>query len=143
VLIEAIGGGDSRLVEVPGLANWLIIGSMAKPKIPETVGQAAIAEYLAGGDPAQATRYLLQRIEQAYPGGAVELRVPPYGAVQCLAGQEHRRGTPPNVVEMMATDFLELCLGKKSWNALHLEGKLSASGTLAANLQEVFPITEV
>jgi hypothetical protein len=116
---------------------------MARAKISQAEGKAAIEQYLAGGDAAMATRYLLQVIEHSHPGGSVELRVPPFGAVQCLPGLEHRRGTPPNVVELDPDDFIGLCLGRNHWEQLSAAGKLLASGTLANNLQEVFPLGEV
>lgn len=85
-----------------------------------------------------AVRYLLQKIEDQHPGHSVELRVPPFGAIQCVAGLNHRRGTPPNVVEMSPETFLALCLGELAWDGAHADGKVIVSGTLAAELADVF-----
>ena len=45
------------------------------------------------------------------PGASVELRIPPFAAVQCISGPEHRRGTPPNVVEADPRTWLLLVTG--------------------------------
>jgi len=76
---------------------------VGKKLISEADGKAALAD-LETQMPT-AVRYLLQQISVAYPGGTVELRVPPFGAVQCLEGLNHRRGTPPNVVELSPDVF--------------------------------------
>ena len=98
---------------------------------------------LASDDLPMAVRYLLQLIESAEPGGAVELRVPPYGAVQCIGGLDHRRGTPPNVVELSPSDFVSLCKGEVGWDELIAQGSLRASGVLASELRNLFPLPRV
>ena len=109
---------------------------MAKKQIPSNEGMAAIE---AGNLPT-ATRYLLQEIEKRHPGGTVELRVPPYGAIQCIAGMDHRRGTPPNVVELEPQLFVELCLGKSNWQEDAQPGK-SVSGAMAQQVASIFPLS--
>lgn len=84
-----------------------------------------------------AVRYLLQQIEIRHPGGTVELRVPPYGAVQCIAGMDHRRGTPPNVVEIDPEVFIELALGLSGFGDHLSSSKLKLSGTRAAEVASV------
>jgi hypothetical protein len=56
---------------------------------------------------------LLEQISKLAPGHAVELRIPPYAAIQCCEGPKHTRGTPPNVVEMGVEEFFALLTG---WN---------------------------
>lgn len=112
---------------------------MAKRQISKSDGEAAIA---AGNQPT-AVRYLLQQIESNSPGGAVELRVPPFGAIQCIGGQDHRRGTPPNVVELSPENFLSLALGESTWDQLVQAGELLASGVMATELRNLFPIAGV
>ena len=109
---------------------------MGKKQIPSDEGEAA----LRSGDEATAVRYLLQLIEKQLPGKSVELRVPPFGAIQCVEGLNHRRGTPPNVVEISANVFLSLALGKSLWQDEVGKGKVSASGELSAELAKVFPL---
>lgn len=89
---------------------------------------------------ATAVRFLLQQIELSNPGNSVELRVPPFGAIQCIEGLNHRRGTPPNVVEMGPEIFLDLCLGELSWQQALASGKLIVSGSLASELADLFPL---
>jgi putative sterol carrier protein len=61
----------------------------------------------------------------------VELRVPPFVAVQCVAGPRHTRGTPPNVVETDAATWLRLATGELAWDDAVAEGRVSASGNRA------------
>jgi hypothetical protein len=82
-------------------------------------------------------KQILQVIEAIVPGRSVELRIPPYAAIQCVAGSTHRRGTPPNVVEMDAQTLLKLSKSPQNWDQLCSEGKISASGT-NSNLAELF-----
>ena len=72
---------------------------------------------------------ILKVVEELAPGRSVELRIPPYAAIQCVEGGNHRRGTPPNVVEMSAQTLLELSNSPQNWDQLCSEGAISASGT--------------
>jgi hypothetical protein len=82
-------------------------------------------------------KQILKVIEEMAPGRSVELRIPPYAAIQCVEGGNHRRGTPPNVVEMDAQTLLKLSKSPQSWDQLCSEGSISASGT-NSNLAELF-----
>ena len=82
-------------------------------------------------------KQILKVIEKIAPGKSVELRIPPYAAIQCVEGGNHRRGTPPNVVEMSAQTLLNLSKGPQKWDQLCSEGAISASGT-NSNLSEIF-----
>jgi Bacterial SCP ortholog len=62
------------------------------------------------------------------PGHSVELRVPPFIAVQCVDGPRHTRGTPPNVVEVDAATWLRLALGELDWADAVADGRISAAG---------------
>lgn len=79
----------------------------------------------------QASRHLLSALAKRYPGRSVEVRVPPYGAVQCIEGPRHTRGTPPNVVEMDAVTWIMLATGRLTWTAAAAAGRISASGSRA------------
>jgi hypothetical protein len=74
------------------------------------------------------------------PGRAVEVRVPPFAAVQCIEGPRHTRGTPPNVVETDPRTWLELATGRVSWESAVAEGRVRASGTRAAEVSAGLPI---
>ena len=80
---------------------------------------------------------ILELIKSVAPGKSVELRVPLYGAIQCVAGSNHRRGTPPNVVEMNGQTLVRLINEPGLWNALCESGEVRASGLLS-DLSNVF-----
>ena len=80
---------------------------------------------------------ILKVVEVLAPGRSVELRIPPYAAIQCVEGGNHRRGTPPNVVEMDAQTLLKLSESPQNWDKLCSAGAISASGT-NSNLAELF-----
>jgi hypothetical protein len=87
-----------------------------------------------------AVRHLLDLLVSSAPGKSVEVRVPPYAAVQCIEGPRHTRGTPPNVVEMDAETWIALATGSVDWaDALH-DGLVRASGS-RADLSGHLPIT--
>ena len=116
---------------------------MPKARINAATGEQAIDDALAGETgretTATAVRYLLQLLDERAPGNAVEVRVPPYGAVQVIEGPAHTRGTPPNVVEMDAATWIALGTGALAWSDAVGAGRISASG-LRADLSEHLPI---
>lgn len=81
----------------------------------------------------------LVQLAERNPGRAIEVRVPPYAAVQCGDGPTHTRGTPPNVIEMDAQTWLALARGEIHWSEAMNEGKIQASG-VRANLTEWLPL---
>ena len=74
---------------------------------------------------------ILDLIKNISPGKSVELRVPPYGAIQCVAGSNHRRGTPPNTVEMSGQTLIRLINEPALWSTLCESGEVRASGLLS------------
>jgi hypothetical protein len=72
---------------------------------------------------------ILKIVEQIAPGKLVELRIPPYLAIQCVEGGNHRRGTPPNVVEMAGETLINLADDPAQWETFCNKGLISASGT--------------
>ena len=68
---------------------------------------------------------------QLYPGRSVEVRVPPYSAVQAIEGIRHTRGTPPNVIETDGPTWLALAAGRLEWATAIDTGRVRASGTRA------------
>lgn len=77
---------------------------------------------------ATAVRYTLEELAACAPGRAVEVRVPPFGVTQAVAGTVHRRGTPPSVVETDPDTWLALATGRLTWLAALADGDLHASG---------------
>jgi len=90
-------------------------------------------------DLATAVRYLLQLLAEKAPGHTVEVRVPPFGAVQVLEGPRHTRGTPPNVVETDPATWIALATGTEQWTDAAASGRILASGT-RADLTELLPL---
>lgn len=80
---------------------------------------------------ATATRLLADTLAAKAPGGATEVRVPPYAVVQCVEGPRHTRGTPPNVVETDPLTWVRLATGRLAWEDAVAEAKVSASGERA------------
>lgn len=75
---------------------------------------------------------------ERHPGASIEVRVPPFAAVQIGfdTGPRHTRGTPPNVVEMTPETFVGLAVGRLSWS----DAPLSASGVHAGEAARAFPL---
>jgi len=82
-------------------------------------------------------KLILDLIKSISPGKSVELRIPPYGAIQCVVGGNHRRGTPPNTVEMSGPTLIKLINSPELWTELVSQGEISASG-IASDLSSVF-----
>ena len=80
---------------------------------------------------------ILNIIKELSPGGLVELRIPPYAAIQCVAGGNHKRGTPPNTVEMSGQVLIKLINDPSSWHKLCDQGDIAASG-INSDLSEIF-----
>lgn len=108
---------------------------MARRGISPAEGSAALAAWSANAaTTAQvrtAVRYTLGLLAERAPGNSVEVRVPPAGVVQVVAGPRHTRGTPPNIVEMAPDVWLALASGRTTWSQERKAGRVSASGTRA------------
>jgi hypothetical protein len=106
----------------------------------------AVGEWLDGDaeqpvrdELARAVRLSLRALAQAAPGATVEVRVPPWAAVQCVAGPRHTRGTPPNAVETDPKTWLELATGRLAWPQALRDGRVAASGP-RADLSPYLPL---
>lgn len=108
-------------------------------------GRAALAVWRAGPGVAPraavrtAVRFTLEELADVAPGKAVEVRVPPDGAVQAVPGPRHTRGTPPNVVETDPATWLGLVTGLLSWDDAVAAGRVTASGD-RADLSGLLPL---
>lgn len=94
----------------------------------------------ARADLAAAVRLSARALAQDAPGNAVEVRVPPFVAVQCLEGVRHTRGTPPNVVETNPREWLLLVTGRSDLPTAIAEHRVSASGHRAADIAALLPL---
>ncbi len=109
-------------VTVPALGAACLDGAIAATD----VGLAPQREALRG-----AVIHTLGLLESLAPGRSVEVRVPPFGAVQCVSGPRHTRGTPPNVVETDAMTWIMLATGRTEWPDAVAGGAVRASGPRA------------
>jgi len=106
-----------------------------RPADPAEVA-AALARVSASDEPDRAdlrllTKHFLAVLEERAPGRSVEVRVPPYAAVQVVPGVRHTRGTPPAVVETDAATWIALATGALSWPDAEAAGRVRASGERA------------
>jgi hypothetical protein len=102
---------------------------------------AIVAALDAGEEPARdllrdAVRALLTELSDRAPGRSVEVRVPPYGAIQCIAGPRHTRGTPPSVIEMDPLTWVKLATGRLTW----IDARQMATVTASGNRTDISPL---
>ncbi|MBF6087332.1 hypothetical protein IU438_16095 [Nocardia cyriacigeorgica] len=90
-----------------------------------------------------AVRMTARALAESAPGHSVEVRVPPFVAVQCIEGPRHTRGTPPNVVETDPRTWLLLATGLVDFAAAREDGRLTASGNRADEVSRRLPILRV
>jgi hypothetical protein len=129
--LEAAADAQTALLDAAGLPRPAQDGNPTQRVIGAVAG--ALREGLTT-DPAAlrfAVRLLADRLATRHPGRSVEVRVPPYAAVQCIAGPRHTRGTPPNVVETDPATFVGLACGFVAWDAAVASGRVRASGERA------------
>ncbi len=86
------------------------------------------ADQLDGADTKALVKHYLAVLEERAPGRSVEVRVPPYAAVQVVPGVRHTRGTPPAVIETDAETWLALATGRTTWHEAVHAGTVRASG---------------
>lgn len=89
---------------------------------------------------AAAVRISLAALEHVAPGRSVEVRVPPFGAVHCVEGPRHTRGTPPNVVETDPRTWCALALGRTDFDTAVAAGTVRASGHRAPQVGHWLPL---
>lgn len=165
----------AKVVADAELPNWLICGESAnwrqelsgysmaelEPILVDLVKATWFTEpnLLDQQALAGAVRLGSQKLAGNFPGKTIEVRVPPYSAVQVglasedspltssagqsatgLAAPSHTRGTPPNVVEMAGETFLQLAIGATSWADLMAVGQIKSSGVHANQVGQMFPI---
>lgn len=117
---------------------------VSSPHIKSTAIAVALTALDEGRTPERpvfraAVRASLAVLAECAPGRSVEVRVPPYGAVQCVPGPRHTRGTPPNVVEMAPEVWLAVATGRLDWGVAVTEGRVQVSG-VRADLSAYLPL---
>jgi Bacterial SCP ortholog len=113
---------------VSALADWLRDDRLPAP---------------ARADLAEAVRLTARTLMAVAPGSSVEVRVPPFVAVQCISGPAHRRGNPPNVVEADPRTWLLLATGLLSMEAAAADRLLALSGSRAAEIGSWLPLVDL
>ncbi|MBD0021637.1 hypothetical protein GII33_04730 [Gordonia pseudamarae] len=113
---------------VIAVADWARAADLSEP---DRTGLAA------------AVRMSARTLAQIAPGSSVEVRVPPFVAVQCIEGPRHTRGTPPNVVECDPRTWLRMVIGELSFADAVKDGAVSASGSRAAEVASWMPLFPV
>lgn len=113
---------------VLALADWLRDGSRPAPDRDSL---------------AAAVRLTARTLAAVAPGASVEVRIPPFVAVQCVSGPRHTRGTPPNVVETDPRTWLLLVTGLSRLGDAHTTGALTLSGSRAGDIDHWLPLFDV
>ena len=111
---------------IMAIKDWI-----AAPAEHDKPGRALLAD---------AVRRTARTLEADAPGHSVELRVPPFVAVQCIEGPRHTRGTPPNVVETDPETWLRLATGLADWEEAVNTGSVDASGSRAGEIAQWLPL---
>ena len=116
----------------------------ARLRTADAAEVSAALDRIAEGEPDRAdlrllTKHFLAVLETRAPGRSVEVRVPPYAAVQVIPGVRHTRGTPPAVVEMDAATWIALATGELAWPDAESAGRVHASGE-RADLSPYLPL---
>lgn len=113
---------------VAAVADWLRDDSRAEPSRTEL---------------AEAVRMTARTLAAVAPGSSVEVRVPPYVAVQCIEGPAHRRGNPPNVAETDPRTWLLMAAGMLSIDVAVADRRLTLSGSRAAEIGCWLPLVDL
>jgi hypothetical protein len=119
----------------------LLLAAAVDPPVNSEVSVADLIELVAAGlrrgvnaerNALRLTvRALADQLATDHLGRSVEVRIPPFAAVQCIPGPRHTRGTPPNVVETDAATFVALACGFEQWDTAVRDGRVRASGERA------------
>lgn len=120
----------------------------ARRRIPEDEGRSAVRAWRQAVDRsavdratlATAVRHTVTALAEAAPGRSVEVRVPPFAAVQCVEGPVHTRGTPPAVIETDPQTWLAVATGETTWDDAVEAGRIRVSGQ-RTDLSAWLPLT--
>ncbi len=119
---------EATVAAVHAVAPWLSDDNAPAPD------RAAIAA---------AVRLTARTLAGLAPGASVEVRIPPFVAVQCISGPRHTRGTPPNVVETDPRTWLRLVTGLLDVDEAAKRGSLRLSGSRAGEIAPWLPLVTI
>ncbi|ADP85050.1 sterol carrier family protein [Pseudofrankia inefficax] len=133
-LTAALGAGTpagwDRVIDSPG--GPIRLGDFVVTRCVEGVVHGLDLGFTPARDAVRiVTRALVDLLAARAPGRSVEVRVPPFAAVQVVEGPRHTRGTPPNVVEADPVAFVEVAAGRLDWATALADGRITASGDRA------------
>ncbi|MDT5173236.1 MAG: hypothetical protein QOG37_487 [Mycobacterium sp.] len=92
---------------------------------------------------ATAVRLTARTLAGLAPGASVEVRIPPFVAVQCIPGPRHTRGTPPNVAETDPRTWLLVATGLVGFEEARAAGSLTLSGARASEIEHLLPVVHL
>src|ERR1700733_12956295 len=92
---------------------------------------------------AAAVRLTARTLAAEAPGASVEVRIPPFVAVQCISGPRHTRGTPPNVAETDPRTWLLVATGLVGFEEARAAGSLTLSGARASEIEHLLPVVHL
>jgi Bacterial SCP ortholog len=92
---------------------------------------------------ATAVRLTARTLAGLAPGASVEVRIPPFVAVQCITGPRHTRGTPPNVMETDPRTWLLVATGLLRFEEARAAGSLTLSGARASEIEHLLPVVHL
>jgi len=118
----------ATLAAVRAVAPWL------RDDTEPTPGRATLAA---------AVRLTARTLAGIAPGASVEVRIPPFAAVQCISGPKHTRGTPPNVVETDPRTWLLLATGLLDLPGATADCALRLSGSRAGEVAGFLPLVRI
>ena len=145
--LERLADADADLV-VAARRGPILLSDLVVTRLLELVVHAddlhrSLPELEAPALPREAVRLvvraLLDALVELAPGHSVEVRVPPFAAVQCLEGPRHTRGTPPNVIEAGPLTWIRVACGRVPWTEAVADGSVRASGE-RADLSTYLPL---
>jgi hypothetical protein len=116
-----------------------LVPARLRPATAAEVTAALVAAERSGEQTRLLVKHFLAVLSERAPGASVEVRVPPYAAVQAVPGVRHTRGTPPAVVELDAETWIALSTGELTWAAAEGAGRVRASGE-RADLSALLPL---
>ncbi len=112
----------------------------ARLRVADPAAVAAALASRSAADDRLLVKHFLAVLAERAPGNSVEVRVPPYSAVQVIPGVRHKRGTPPAVIETDAETWIALATGDVTWAQAEASGAVRASGE-RADLTPYLPLT--
>lgn len=141
-MAEKTGKGQERTPADPASVRAALLAVRGWVVADEDAVASGAVQRPSRAAVAAACRLSVELLGEDAPGHSVEVRVPPFAAVQCVAGSVHRRGTPPNVVQCGPRTWLRLATGVVTLAGAVAEGA-EVSGAHAADVAHWLPVMDL